>query len=239
MANSKFFESIYKATLNARLNENSKLNEMARAHSDNLRQYLKDHPEVIELYLNPQHSKIGTYENAMWKKVIDDYFLTYVDDAAEGPKSKSKTFSDSIFPIIKSMQKKGEIPGGDGVVSSSSSLSPASRENSIKMAKAHLKHAGIELAKIGAGDSDIAKQILELEMNIEELLAPSDEPEIDMDSLLDTEDDTPAVEEPAVTPTAEEPVTAASDSASDDISADIGDIDLSDEDITSALDDAE
>ena len=211
---------------------------MARAHSDNLRQYLKDHPEVIELYLNPQHSKIGTYENAMWKKVIDDYFLTYVDDAAEGPKSKSKTFSDSIFPIIKSMQKKGEIPGGDGVVSASSSLSPASRENSIKMAKAHLKHAGIELAKIGAGDSDIAKQILELEMNIEELLAPSDEPEIDMDSLLDTEDDTTtAVEEPAVTPTAEEPVTTGSDNVSAD--TDIGDIDLSDEDITLALDDAE
>ena len=174
----------------------------------------------------------------MWKKVIDDYFLTYVDDAAEGPKSKSKTFSDSIFPIIKSMQKKGEIPGRDGVVSASSSLSPASRENSIKMAKAHLKHAGIELAKIGAGDSDIAKQILELEMNIEELLAPSDEPEIDMDSLLDTEDETAAsTEEPAVTPTAEEPVTAGSDDISAD--TDIGDIDLSDEDITSALDDAE
>ncbi len=104
-ANQRIFENIYK------------MSEMAKAKADHVRDFINEFPEVLDVYKDPSHVKPGTPANEKWKKYIADFYEFYPDDALEGGKPAGKSFSDSIFPIVKRMEKAANAGKSDKTMS--------------------------------------------------------------------------------------------------------------------------
>jgi hypothetical protein len=111
MANNlQLFENIYR------------MSEMAMARAEHIKDFIAEFPEVLDVYNDPSHIKPGTEANAKWKKFIADFYELYPDDAEVGNKTPGKSFSDSIFPIVKRMKASANKGKSDNTLALESIL---------------------------------------------------------------------------------------------------------------------
>ena len=132
--NQRIFESIYQMT------------EMAQAKAGHIKDFIAEFPEVIDVYKDPSHIKPGTPANEKWKKFVADFYDLYPEDAEIGNKTPGKSFSDSIFPIVKRM---------DAAANAGKSDKTMTLEGILK----DLNGAKAKLDSIGLSDTGAAEAI--------------------------------------------------------------------------------
>lgn len=90
-----------------KFDEAKQLQEMALARTGEMEGFIKRFPDVVDVYQNPDHKKNGTKANEDWHNYIDLFFELYPDNVELGNKTKSKTFSDTIFHVMDKRKKMG------------------------------------------------------------------------------------------------------------------------------------
>jgi hypothetical protein len=121
------------------------LSEMAQARASHIKDYIAEFPEVVDVYKDPSHIKPGTPANEKWKNFIKDFYELYPDDAEVGNKTPGKSFSDSIFPIVKRMDAAANEGKSDKTMNIEACI------KDLTSVKAKLEAAG--LADTGAAEA--------------------------------------------------------------------------------------
>lgn len=123
--NQRIFENIYK------------MSEMAQAKASHIRDFIKAYPALLDVYKDPSHVKPGTPANEQWKQFINDFYTLHPEDAKVGNKSLGKSFSDSIYPIVKGMNAAANEGKSDKTIATEDAI------HALKAVIAKLDAAGL------------------------------------------------------------------------------------------------